>query len=499
MGVIIRQGFKAALSNYIGLGLGFLSMFILFPLFYDPAELGAIRLFIELGTVLSSFALIGTHYSINRFFPFFRTADQKHHGFFFWALVFPLAGFCLLLFVLAFWSEPVFTLINANAMQYKALFPMLLVLVFVILYQVVTEVSAANHGRIAVPNFMREVVMRSLIIVAGLTYYTGLASFNQSVLLIVTAYAIALCGNLWFLGKLTRINLKPDLHFIQKNPHIKKDAFRFTMLLFFSGLASLLYTKMDFFMISAVKKDLAEVAIYSIGFILATFIEVPKRIILQVANPIIAGHMKEGRFKEVEDLNKKNGSNQLLISGMLFFFIWLNIDNLYALMPRGEFYVRGKWVVFFIGISKLIDSVFSGNGPIIVNSKFYSLTVVSIVMALLSSFISNYFFISEFGIIGGAISTIVVVLSVNMSNLLVLHFKMGINPFHKDQIRILLILACFFALSFTGKWLQNPYLDAAIRSLTIGSVLIWVVFKSKVSEDFNSLLKAKLPFLSKLP
>ena len=80
MGVIIRQGFKAALSNYIGMGLGFLSLFILLPLFYTPEKLGAVRLFIELGTVLSSFALIGTHYSINRFFPFFKTADEKHHA-----------------------------------------------------------------------------------------------------------------------------------------------------------------------------------------------------------------------------------------------------------------------------------------------------------------------------------------------------------------------------------------------------------------------------------
>lgn len=82
MGVIIRQGFKAAISNYIGMVLGFVSMFVLFPLYYPTKELGAIRIFIELATVLSAFALMGTHYSVNRFFPFFKTNDQTHHGFF---------------------------------------------------------------------------------------------------------------------------------------------------------------------------------------------------------------------------------------------------------------------------------------------------------------------------------------------------------------------------------------------------------------------------------
>jgi O-antigen/teichoic acid export membrane protein len=75
VGVIARQGFKASISNYIGMGLGFLSLFILFPKFFEPEKLGAIRLFIELGTVLSALGLMGTHYSINRFFPYFKTQD----------------------------------------------------------------------------------------------------------------------------------------------------------------------------------------------------------------------------------------------------------------------------------------------------------------------------------------------------------------------------------------------------------------------------------------
>lgn len=497
MGVIIRQGFKAALSNYIGMGLGFLSLLILQPLFYTPENLGAVRLFIELGTVFSSFALIGTHYSINRFFPFFKTADEKHHGFFFWVLLFPFCGYMILLLVLGIGGDSIFLFINANALKYKELFPMLILLVGIILYQVVSEVSCANHGRIAVPNFMREIVMRALIIISGMLYFFDWVTFTQSIWLIVTAYAVALIGNVWFLSRLTKINLRPNFDFIRKNPHIKKDSLRFTILLFFSGLASLLYTKMDFFMISALQKNLAEVAIYSIGFNLATFIEIPKRTILQVATPVFSSLMKEEKFSEVEALNKKNGSNQLLISGMLFFFIWLNIDNLYELMPRGDFYQKGKWVVFFIGISKLIDAVVCGNSPIIVNSKFYGLSTFSIVVAVISSFLYNYIFISKFGIIGGAISTILVMISVNLCNLLVLQYKLKINPFHKDQLKILLVLSLFFALTFTGQWLNQPILDSAIKTISLGSLLVFSVYKLKLSADFNGLLVSKLPFMKK--
>lgn len=498
MGVIIRQGFKAALSNYIGMGLGFLSLFILFPLFYEPKELGAIRLFIELGTVLSAFSLMGTHYSINRFFPFFKTADQKHHGFFFWVLVFPLVGFVILLLNLLIFGDAFFTFINPNALQYKEMLPMLLLLIFIILYQVVSEVSCANHGRIAVPNFMREIVMRALIIVAGVLYYYKVVDFYQSVWLMVFSYAVALTGNIWFLHKLTRINLRPSFDFIKKNPKIKKEALRFTALLFFSGIAALVVPKIDFFLISSIQKDLSEVAIYSIGFYLATFIEVPKRTILQVATPIISEHMKEGRFKEVEELNKKNGTNQLLISGILFFMIWLNIDNLYAIMPKGDIYQKGKFVVFFIGISKLIDAVLCGNSPIITNSKFYGWSTISILVAIVSSLLFNFYFITKFGLIGGAISTILVMICVNSTNAILLQIKLKINPFHKAQLKIAAVLAAFFAITFTGMWLSNPYLDSIVKSTILGSAIILVMYKARLSEDFNQLLASKLPFLKKI-
>lgn len=497
MGVIIRQGFKAALSNYIGMGLGFLSLFILFPLFYEPKELGAIRLFIELGTVLSAFSLMGTHYSINRFFPFFKTADQKHHGFFFWVLVFPLVGFVILLLNLLIFGDAFFTFINPNALQYKEMLPMLLLLIFIILYQVVSEVSCANHGRIAVPNFMREIVMRALIIVAGVLYYYKVVDFYQSVWLMVLSYAVALTGNIWFLHKLTRINLRPSFDFIRKNPKIKKEALRFTALLFFSGIAALVVPKIDFFLISSIQKDLSEVAIYSIGFYLATFIEVPKRTILQVATPIISEHMKEGRFKEVEELNKKNGTNQLLISGILFFMIWLNIDNLYAIMPKGDIYQKGKFVVFFIGISKLIDAVLCGNSPIITNSKFYGWSTISILVAIVSSLLFNFYFITKFGLIGGAISTILVMICVNSTNAILLQIKLKINPFHKAQLKIAAVLAAFFAITFTGMWLNNPYLDSIVKSTLLGSAIILVMYKARLSEDFNQLLASKLPFLKR--
>jgi O-antigen/teichoic acid export membrane protein len=495
MGIIIRQGFKAALSNYIGTGLGFLSLFILFPLFYNPTELGAVRIFLELASVLSAFALMGTHYSINRFFPFFRTQDQKHHGFFFWVLVFPLLGYSLLTIILVFSGNSVFYFINPDALKYKALFPMLLLLILIILYQTVSETTCANYGRIAVPNFMKEIVMRVLIIVAGLLFYFKIISFYTSIWCIVSSYLIALAGNLFFLSRITKINLRPDFNFIKNNNNLRNQVLQFTVVLFFSGTVALIAPKIDFFLISSIRKSLADVAIYSIGFYLATFIEIPKRTILQVAVPIISNHMKNENFKEVEILNKKNGTNQFLISGILFFLIWLNIDNLYMIMPRGDYYAKGKWVVFFIGISKLIDAIMCGNGPIIINSKFYPFSFFSIIIFACSAIGFNLLLIPKYGILGGAISTIIVMTCVNLCNLLVLYSKLKIHPFEFQQVKIFIVVLVFISITFLGNWFSNPYVDGAVRTIVLGLLLLVSIYKLRLSEDFNQLLRSKLSFL----
>jgi putative effector of murein hydrolase LrgA (UPF0299 family) len=61
-----------------------------------------------------------------------------------------------------------------------------------------------------------------------------------------------------------------------------------------------------------------------------------------------------------------------------------------------------------------------------------------------------------------------------------------------------LILILFFAFTFIGDWVSNPILDSIIKSSILGSALIFTVFKLKLSQDFNSLLTSKLPFMKSL-
>lgn len=493
MGVIIRQGFKSTVSNYIGVFIGFISSFYLLPLFYSANDLGIYRMFIEVATVLSAFSMMGTNYSINRFFPHFRTQDQKHHGFFFWAFLFPLIGLSILLVLLSVWGTEIFNFINPKALQLGSLFPSLLLLILIFLFQNIIDVSCANHGRVAFINFLKEIIMRLLVIVCGYLFFLQVTNFTQSIYLLVISYAIIACASLFFLSRLTRINLIPDLNFIKTNTELKKEIGSFTVFLILFNIMGMIIPKIDLFVLSNVKKDFAQVAIYSIGFTLATFIEIPKRTIIQIATPVFAGLMKAKKYQEADELNKKNATNLLILSGILFFGIWINIDTLYHFMPKGDFFSQGKWVVFYIGIARLLEAVFSGNSPILANSTFFFWTLANTMTAGLLGIAINYFMIKEFGLTGGAISTIFVAAIGNLINFFLIRKKLKISPLHHNQIKLLFVLTLFFGISFIGPWITNPLLDSIVRSLTLIPALMFIIFKLEISVEINTFIKDKAP------
>ncbi|MCC7298600.1 MAG: polysaccharide biosynthesis C-terminal domain-containing protein [Bacteroidia bacterium] len=484
MGIVARQGFKAAISNYLGVLLGFLNLFFLFPKFFEPTELGAIRLLLEAGAVISSFALLGTNYSINRFFPYFRTDDQKHNGFFFWAFMMPLVGYTIVFIALVFFKAELLSAFKYDKLILTGLYPMLLALVFFSLFQTVLETANANHGRIAVPNFLREVVLRIIILGAGTLFYFDIIDFITTVWLMVGAYGLIVIINFFYLRTLTLIHLKPSFEFFTNNPDLKRDMIKFTAWLFLGGITGLVVSKIDFLMISA-QKNLANTAIYSIGFYLALLIEIPKRTILQISAPIIANHMKNNDLEKVNSMYKQLALNQLLAASILFFAIWLNIDNLFQVMPNGDYYKAGKMVVFIIGIGRLIDMVGSTAGPVMANSKYYAWGLINFVIAIVVAVIANYFMIPIFGINGAAGATVITFLLSQGMAIYIIYKKMGLHPFEKRQWYILLILALFLIPTIWGKWLTNPYLDGMVRTIVLLGPMLYILYKVKISTEFN--------------
>lgn len=502
MGVIARQSAKASVFNYIGIGLGFVNLFLLFPLFFPPVQLGAIRLLLETGLVISTFALLGTNYAINRFFSYFHDERNKNNGFYFWAFLIPSIGFLIVVLGLLIFENKILSVFSGkDASTLSGLYPMLAVLIAFSVYQMVCESCIANHGRIAFPNFMREVVLRLVMLLFGFLYYLGWIDFKTSIWGIIFGYAIVCITNYIYLIKLSNVNFKPNFQFIRQNPQIKSDAFKFIGFLFIGSLSALVIGKIDFFLISA-KKGLQDTSIYSIGFYLALLIEIPKRTMLQISTPIIAQNLKDNKITEVSKIMKQLSLNQFLLGCIIFMIIWMNIDNLFQIMPQGDIYQKGKFVVFIIAIGRLFDLISASCGPVLANSRYYFFGLMNYATAVIVSLTANLLLIPIFGIEGAALSTIITFILNYTVALVIIYKKMHIHPFSWNQLKVLGLFVVFMVPSFLGNWFDNPFLDGLVRTPIFVGLFVFVLIKYRFSEDFTSWtvkhIKKYFPKLGKI-
>ncbi|MFM7217522.1 MAG: polysaccharide biosynthesis protein, partial [Bacteroidota bacterium] len=95
MGVIKRQGIKNTISGYLGILMGFVNLIIIQPHFLTKEELGLTRILYSFSVLVAMFVPLGIGNATVKYFPLFRDAQRKHHGYFGFMLLFPLIGFLL--------------------------------------------------------------------------------------------------------------------------------------------------------------------------------------------------------------------------------------------------------------------------------------------------------------------------------------------------------------------------------------------------------------------
>ena len=83
----------------------------------------------------------------------------------------------------------------------------------------------------------------------------------------------------------------------------------------------------------------------------------------------------------------------MIVGGLIFLGIWCNIENVFKLIPNGEIYAQGKWVVFYIGISKLFDMATGVNQEIVGTSKYYKIDLLFYLFLVVVAVITNLIFI----------------------------------------------------------------------------------------------------------
>jgi len=227
--------------------------------------------------------------------------------------------------------------------------------------------------------------------------------------------------------------------------------------------AAIIVANLDIIMI-AYLLELQNIPIYGLGFFIAAVILIPQKAILLPTNPIISKALKEDNLKDLKKLYQQSSINQLIIGGVIFLLIWINIDQIFALVPS-EF-SAGKWVVFYIGISRLIIISSGISGTIIVFSKYFRTNLYFNLILIGLTVLSNFLLISRYGITGAAIATAITFLVYNIFKVIYVKYRFNMQPFTLESIKTVSILIIIGILTnYIEIFIEIPILSIITKSL----------------------------------
>lgn len=495
MGIVFRQSFKGSVINLIGVGIGFVTTFFIVTELLTPEEIGLTRVLVEAATLVGGYALLATNSSAIRYYPYFHTDDGRDRGFLRLLLIFPFVGLLIFGALYLLFREPLvdfFAPKGGGEDLFRSYYYVVLPLMLLITYQTILEVYCTLRQRIAIPKLSREVILRVLLLLAYIIYGLGVVDFRSFILVFVFSYGVMMVVTLLYSLKISPKALAAPI--VLPERVLRKDFRNYTLFTVLSAMGSSVVQRLDLFMVSS-ELGLASAGVYTIAFFIVAVIEMPSRSLSAMSAPLVSAAIHRGEYQEINRIFREVSNNQLLVGALLLLLIWINVDTIFWVIPNSQIYVQGKWVIFFLGLGKLVDLSFSFGNAILRYSKYYFWTLAYTIMVMAVTIVLNLYFIERWGITGAAIATMITYVVSYACQQLVLWRKMQVTPVNGQMAWILVAFGLLLVVDYFLPHWGHPLVDSAWRTGVIG-IFGWLMMRRE--ETFARLIAQVRGSITKL-
>ncbi len=478
MGIVLKQSFLNTLILFLGFAIGGINMLFLYTHFLHEDYFGLITFLLSTANILLPLLIFGMQHTIIKYYSSYKTKLEQDN-FLITTLIFPLIVIIPTAFIGVFIYESISNWLSSENILIKNYTYLIFITAVFMGYFEIFYAWTKVQFKSVFGNFIKEIFARFCTTFLLIAVFFNWLTNEQFIYSVVVVYGLRA-----FIMKLYALYIyRPKLVF--KLPSNFKELVSFSLYIIIAGSAAGILLEIDKFMIPQIEK-IAEVAYYSVGIYIASVVAIPTRAMQQITSPITAKDMNDNNINEVEKLYKQTSINLLVIGGLLFLLINLNIVDLYEIINKPEF-TKGIWIVFVISIAKLMELALGTANAILVNSKYYKIIFyLSVAMAISVVFL-NHWLINSIGIIGAAIATLIVVVSYGIIKILYIKNKLNISPFKPATLKLLVIIALIFTAFSFWNFTLNIYVTIGFKSLLIGVIYLFLVKKMNISADLNGL------------
>lgn len=494
MGTITRQSIKGTIVTYIGAAISVVTTFCVMTRFLTAEEIGLQRVLVDAGTLFIGLAQLGTTSSIIRFYPYFRTDDHRDHGFFFWTMIVPLAGFVLIALLFLLLRGSITGMFAEKSLLFVNYFYYVLPLAFFMLYQTVFETNSNVRMRIVFPRAVREVVIRLLLLVLYGLYALRVLTLDGFVISLCGIYAVAALMNMVYLFATGKVSLIPDMPFLRENGALVRRYMLYTGFLTLSALVSVLAPLMSSFFVSA-KMGLNYNGIFTIALNMAALVCIPSRSLNAIASPQLSQTFKENDYAQRSKLLKRVSSTLFAIGCVLLLAIWINIDLIFHILPNGEVYASARHSVLILSLSQLLLSSLSIALTAINFSRYYYYSLLCSALFTVSTIVLNNALIPLMGINGAALANCLSYALFYVCVLTIMKVLLHTSPLSLSHLKMFMLSAVAFALNELVLWLLpdiNIWLSSLLRTIVLLGGVGLIAWVWRISPDINEFIHRKL-------
>ena len=496
MGVVKRQGIKMSIVSYFAVLVGAVNTLVIYPTTLEPHELGLLRFIIDSGILLSPFIALGLGQISVKYFPQFKDKENGHNGFLFFLLCSSFFGIGLFLLLCLLFNDFVYQFYESrDALISQHLLYIIPFTCFYAFQKLFTSYTV-NFKRIAVPNIFNNLFFKLAVPALTIAYFLKYITLGNVLLgLSFASLFINLC-HIAYVKSLGQWLAKPN--FKKFNVPFLKEMGVFGLFGMLNTLGTFMVFKIDSLMLASFGSNtLTSSGIYTIPLFIANSISIPTAAIWLIASPLVSQAWEDNNLSKIRELYIKSSINLLIIGVGILALIWASIDDLFAIMPKGEIYAIGKYAVLILGITKLFDMATSINEQIIGYSKHYRFNFYALILLAVLTIVTNLILIPKFEIIGAALATMISIFLYNMLKYLFILWKMKMQPFSLKLIWVLVFGVGTYYISQLLPSIQIGLPDLVFKSIFIIIVYGLLIYFSKISLDINNLIHSALEKVKK--
>ena len=483
MGIIQKQAVKGSIYSYIGVVAGFITTALLFPHILSAEEIGLLKLLVSFSLLFAQFGSLGFGNVISRLFPYFRDKESGHRGFVLLALLITTMGFLVSIAGL----ELLKPLIIRNNIRESALFVEYInylypLIFFTVFFNFFDSYIIALYDAV-IGLVLKELVQRVLILGSVLLYFMNILSFQYFVLFYIFAFSIptVILMIILFVNKQLTLTLPGSVFTVR----MWKDILNLCFHGIIAGFGSVIFLQLDSIIVNHFL-GISSTGIYATTLYFATLVIIPSRPLIKIAVTILAEAWKRDDLSTIALVYRKSCINQSIISVLIFIGLWVNIDNIFEIIPPA--YAAGKWIIFFGGLANVIEMSTGANAAIIQTSRYYRANTPLIFVTILILVFSAIPLIKIFGLTGAGISILLTISVTNFLRFLFLKWKFGLQPFSYRMLHVFIIGGTAYFAGYLFPEGLHFIPDILIRSLITGLIFLFCVVFFNISEDINEVV-----------